>query len=70
MSDTSVRNCICDHEFQDRQYSPKRGVHNSGPKKASSNTLKWTCTVCGRSEQARVAKVVDKACKQTETENT
>ena len=42
---TSIRDCTCDHEFQDGRYGPGKRVHNrcevEGP------FVGWKCTVCG-----------------------
>jgi hypothetical protein len=46
---TSIRECVCEHEFQDARYGHQKRVHN----RTEGNTNpKWTCTVCGRKESA------------------
>jgi hypothetical protein len=41
---SSVRKCICTHNFQDDMYGQGMRVHNRSQKKDSKVT---TCTVCG-----------------------
>lgn len=43
---TSIKQCNCAHEFQDRVYGPFKRVMNE--KIAGGKHSGWRCTVCGK----------------------
>lgn len=42
-SKSSVKSCICEHEYQDSIYGKGKRLHNWAVK-----SEKWRCSVCGR----------------------
>ena len=49
--ETKIKQCNCDHEFQDELYGKKMRVHTYGErsdKRSGSSMPGLTCTVCGK----------------------
>ena len=43
---TAIKQCTCEHEFQDQTYGKYRRVFNE--KLANNRHNGWRCTVCGK----------------------
>lgn len=46
---TSLKKCICTHDFQDKHYGKNIRVHNTIVK----NNLEHRCTVCGKETSSK-----------------
>lgn len=42
-----IKQCSCEHDFQDKAYGKQMRLHNVG-KDINSETVQVTCTVCGK----------------------
>lgn len=42
-----IRQCSCEHDFQDKAYGKQMRLHNVG-KDVNSEAVQVTCTVCGK----------------------
>jgi len=41
-----IKDCKCEHEYQDKRYGKNKRVHNELAKEKNS-VVKYRCTVCG-----------------------
>ena len=45
---TAVRECVCDHPYQNTRYGRSMRLMNPLAKKSKGDVQKYRCTVCGR----------------------
>ena len=55
---TKVLKCVCESEFQDKEYGPGKRLHNLGVKDTSGVPAR--CTVCGREHRITQGKAEEK----------
>lgn len=45
---TKIKECTCEHEYQDKKYGKHMRVMNKCKAKGLKDKPEWRCTVCGR----------------------